>query len=82
AKIIIFSVAGNWMQAGVQARQGLQTVYPDFDRDPANRQLWIKSDSFPLGLTGEEPKATHQNPFSAIGNILRGVKLLDEVSAE
>ncbi len=79
AKIVVFSVAGNWMQTGVQARQGLQTVYPDFDRDPADRQLWVKSDTFPIGLTGDEPKTTHQNPFSAIGNVLRGIKLLDEV---
>lgn len=78
ARIIIASVAGNWMQKGSQLRGALQEICGDFDEDPADRQLWVASDSFPLGITGKEPKTTHQNPFSAIGNILRGAKLLDE----
>jgi hypothetical protein len=78
AKIIVFSVAGNWMQTGAQARVGLQSVEAGFDANRWNPQLYVVSDSFPLGITGEEPKTTHQNPFSAIGNILRGAMLLDE----
>lgn len=80
ARLIIASVAGNWMQKGSQLRAAIKGVHADFDEDPADRQLWVASDSFPLGITGEEPKTTHQNPFSAIGNILRGAKLLDEQS--
>lgn len=80
ARIIISSVAGNWMQKGSQLRSAVKGVHADFDEDPSARQLWVASDSFPLGITGEEPKTTHQNPFSALGNILRGAKLLDEQS--
>lgn len=76
--VIVPAVAGNWPQKGAQARQALKAVQPDFDSDPERRQLWVVSDSFPLGLTGEEPKTTHQNPFSALGNVLRAAKLLDD----
>lgn len=82
-RLLVPAVAGNWMQTGAQARQGFKVLREDFDEDhenlPYSRQLWVASDSFPLGETGEEPKSTHQNPFSAIGNILRGAKLLDEI---
>lgn len=79
ARVLAPAVAGNWAQKGVQIRQALQAVEPDFDTDVAARQLWVASDTFPLGVTGEEPKTTHQNPFSAIGNILRSAKLLNEL---
>lgn len=78
ARLIIASVAGNWMQKGSQLRAAVKELSGGFDEDASHRQLWVASDSFPLGETGEEPKATHQNPYSAIGNILRGAKLLDE----
>lgn len=78
ARLIIASVAGNWMQKGSQLRAAAKEIRTGFDEHPGHRQLWVSSDSFPLGETGEEPKATYQNPYSAIGNILRGAKLLDE----
>lgn len=76
--IVVPAVAGNWMQKGVQARQALQAVQEGFDENPEARQLWVASHFFPLGFTGKEHKGSYQNPFSAIGNILRGAKLLDE----
>jgi hypothetical protein len=82
AKIVVFAVAGNWIQSALQARNGLQAVYPEFDGDPANRQLWVVSKTFPLGETGDEPKETHQNPFSALGNIVRNGLFLDKVAKQ
>ncbi len=78
-KVIVPTVAGNWMQTGAQLRSALQDLEPAFDANPANRQLWVASDAFPIGRTGQEPKETHQNPLSALGNIARGAKLLDEL---
>lgn len=81
-RLVVPAVAGNWMQKGAQARAALQGVQDGFDEGRPDsrfaRQLWVASDTFPLGVTGHEPKSTHQNPYSAIGNILRGAKLLDE----
>jgi hypothetical protein len=78
-RIVIPAVAGNWMQKGVQARHALQRVQKGFDEDPEARQLWVASRFFPLGFTGREHKSTYQNPYSAIGNILRGAKLLQDI---
>ncbi|MEX2014846.1 MAG: hypothetical protein WD885_02830 [Candidatus Saccharimonadales bacterium] len=78
-RIVIPAVAGNWMQKGVQARQALQGIQKGFDEDPEARQLWVASRFFPLGFTGREPKGSYQNPYSAIGNILRGAKLLQDI---
>lgn len=77
SKFVTFAVAGNWPQTGAQVRQGIQNVYPDFDRNPENRQLWVKADGFGLGITGDEPKTTHQNPVSGVANIERGLMYFD-----
>lgn len=80
ATILVLAVAGNAMQSGAQTRNGLQSVYPDFDRNPQKRQLWVAADGFPLGETGEEPKHTHQNPFSAAGgNIGRALLYAEQL---
>lgn len=79
AKILLPNVAGNWMQAGVQALEALREFAPDFDTDSENPQLYVLAKHFPLGTTGEEPKTTHQNPISALGNVARGFVLLDGV---
>ena len=79
ARVIVPAVAGNWMQTGAQLRGALQAVNPNFDADPDHRQLWVASDTFPLGVTGQEPKTEAQNPASALGNLVRGAKLLDEL---
>ncbi|HSX08043.1 MAG TPA: hypothetical protein VLG11_04070 [Candidatus Saccharimonadales bacterium] len=78
-KVVVPAVAGNWMQSGAQLRAALQTAKAGFDADPKNPQLWVASDRFPVDPTGILPPAKAQNPLSAIGNVLRGVKLLGEL---
>ena len=74
AKISVVSNAGAWVQNAGQFRRAVRKVGgPEFDRD--GRQLFAVSDSFPLG-TGAEPASTHQNPFSAAGQIVRNLQEL------
>lgn len=77
--VVVYSVAGNSIQSGAQALKGIRSIYPKFNIDPDAPQLYIVGDGFPLGETGEEPKETHQNPFSALGNIPRGFKLINDL---
>jgi len=78
AKVLVFSVAGNWVQSIAQARLAFKSIYPGFDsnEDP---QIYVVCDEFPAGETGQEPKTTHQNPASAIGNVVRKGMYLDDL---
>lgn len=71
--VIVASNAGAWVQNAGQMRRALQTVHPAFDR--RGDQLSVASDAFALG-TGTEPTSTHQNPFSALGQIARNAQEL------
>lgn len=79
AKVLLPAVAGNWLQTGVQARAAFRQANPEFDIDRENPQLYVVSDSFPLGVTGQEPKITHQNPMSGLGNLVRVFGLANSV---
>jgi hypothetical protein len=67
-KIVVVGNAGNWVQNAGQFRRAIKSVDSTFDVD--GNQLEVVSDSFPLG-TGVEPTTTHQNPLSAVGQIVR-----------
>ena len=74
ALVAVVSNAGAWVQNSGQFRRALQlAINPAFDHD--GQQLLAVSDSFPVG-TGSEPTATHQNPFSAPGQIIRNLQEL------
>lgn len=81
AKVVVFSVAGNWIQTGGQTEAGLQHAEPEFNRDPQNPQLVVVCDPFQFGVTGEEPKTTHQHPVSGSANIPRGFLYLEQAGA-
>lgn len=73
-RLAVVSNAGAWVQNGGQIRRAVRSVIrPDFDNH--GNQLFAVSDEFPLG-TGTEPTATHQNPFSALGQIARNAQEL------
>jgi hypothetical protein len=73
-RMAVISNAGAWVQnAGQVRRAAKEVLQPQFDDD--GRQLVVVSDAFPLG-TGVEPTATHQNPFSAAGQIVRNAQEL------
>lgn len=61
--------AGYWVQGAGQLLRAMQG-------GGIGRGLDVVSDSFLLGKTGEEPTSTHQNPFSALGQILRNLQEL------
>ena len=71
--VIVASNAGAWVQNAGQMRRAIRAINPDFDAQ--GDQLCVASDSFALG-TGAEPTATHQNPFSALGQIARNAQEL------
>jgi len=69
--IVVVSNAGAWVQNTGQFRRALRNIQPEFDSN--GNQLSVISDAFPLG-TGVEPTITHQNPFSALGQIARNAQ--------
>ncbi len=74
-QVVLVSNAGAWPQNGGQLRRALReydAFGPSFDQN--GDQLVIVADEFPLGETGDEPTATHQNPFSALGQIVRNAQ--------
>ncbi len=71
SRITVVSNAAAWPQNAGQFRRAARSLDSRFDMD-AN-QLVVVSDEFALG-TGEEPTSTHQNPFSAIGQIARNLQ--------
>ena len=75
--VIVASNAGAWVQNVGQVRRAIRAINPDFDAQ--GDQLSVASDSFALG-TGTEPTATHQNPFSALGQIARNAQELAKQS--
>jgi len=81
-RVLLPTAAGNWMQTGAQARKAFQELAPDFDMTPGERQLWVRSDHFATDPTGEKPAAKAQNSLSAIGNILRGAKLIQDLQQQ
>jgi hypothetical protein len=74
ALIAVVSNAGAWVQnVGQFRRAAINKAGQRFDE--RGDQIVAVSDSFPLG-TGEEPTATHQNPFTALGQIARNAQEL------
>ncbi len=72
--VAIVSNAGAWVQNAGQYRRAMRAVIPSFDDTYA--QLLVVSDGFKLGETGTEPTSTHQNPFTALGQIVRNAQEL------
>ncbi|MFO0920614.1 MAG: hypothetical protein U0451_03000 [Candidatus Saccharimonadales bacterium] len=71
ATVLISSNAGAWVQNSGQLRRALRDRHSNFDKE--GDRLFVISDEFPLG-TGKETTATHQNPFSALGQIARNAQ--------
>ncbi len=62
--------AGNWLQNSGQMLRSLVAHDSGRIELPAT---YVISDAFELG-TGTEPAATHQNPFTALGQIVRNAQ--------
>ncbi len=72
--VAVVSNAGAWVQNAGQFRRAVRSLHNE-KFDESGNQLLAVSDGFPLG-TGNEPASTHQNPFSAVGQILRNAQEL------
>lgn len=73
-RIAVVSNAGAWVQNAGQFRRAIKrAIDPHYDKD--GDRFFAVSDGFQLG-TGVEPTATHQNPFSATGQIVRNAQEL------
>lgn len=74
--LAVVSNAGAWVQNTGQFKRAIGSVLTSsFAFDRRSDQLVAVSDGFPLG-TGTEPAATHQNPFTAAGQIARNAQEL------
>jgi hypothetical protein len=65
--------APNSVQAAGQLRQAARRYMPGFDDD--GDKIFMVSDSYPLARKGQH-KSTHQDPFSALGQIARNAQQL------
>lgn len=75
-RLAVVSNAGAWVQNAGQFKRAIGSVLTSsFAFDRRSDQLVAVSDGFPLG-TGAEPTATHQNPFTAAGQIARNAQEL------
>lgn len=72
--VLVVSNAGAWVQNAGQIGRAMKRRL-QLHENIADDQLFVVSDGFPLG-TGEEPTSTHQNPFSALGQIARNAQEL------
>jgi hypothetical protein len=78
-RMAVVSNAGAWVQNAGQFRRAVQrAVDSSFDKEGS--QFFAVSDGFQLG-TGVEPTSTHQNPFSAAGQIVRNAQELARQAA-
>lgn len=68
-RVAVVSNAGAWVQNTGQFRRAVMSLI-DMTYDYEGGRLVAVSDDFKLG-TGAEPTSTHQNPFSAAGQIIR-----------
>jgi len=71
--VLVSSNAGAWVQNAGQLRRALRSMHDGFDE--TGNQLFVVSDYFPVG-TGKESTSTHQNPFTALGQIARNAQEL------
>jgi len=71
--VLVVGNAPNTIQAAGQLRAAARRVDPSFDAD--DPQLFMMGDFFPLAYN-DEPSATHQNPISGIGQIVRNALFL------
>ena len=78
-RIAVVSNAGAWVQNAGQFRRAVKAAV-DITFDHEGDRLVAVSDGFQLG-TGTEPPSTHQNPFSAAGQILRNAQELTRQAA-
>lgn len=70
---LVISNAGAWVQNAGQFRRAQQRVGGEYDSD--GTQLFVMSDEFPLARENELA-STHQNPYTALGQIARNAQEL------
>ena len=70
--------APNLIQGAGQLRAAAQKVDPSFDQN--GDQLFMTGDFFPIARK-DEPKDTHQNPLSGIGQIARNAAFIQKAIA-
>lgn len=76
--VVVPSNAPNAIQAAGQLRLAAKRAYVTFDN--THNQVYMMSDSVPVARRGEGT-ATHQNPFSALGQIARNALFLHKNQA-
>jgi hypothetical protein len=72
--ILVVGNAPNVVQAAGQIRLAGRRADAGFDAD--GRQFYMAGDTIPVARKGEGP-ATHQNPFTALGQIARNALVLE-----
>ncbi|HLB66800.1 MAG TPA: hypothetical protein VJJ78_04395 [Candidatus Saccharimonadales bacterium] len=73
--ILAVGNAPSALQVAGQFRKAARTIAPEFDDH--GYQLFMSGDSIPVARQGEGPE-THQNPFTALGQIARNALVLHE----
>jgi hypothetical protein len=73
ATVLVAANAPAALQTAGQLRVAMRDIRPDFDTQ--GEQLFVSSDAIPVARHGESA-ATHQNPYTALGQIARNALFL------
>lgn len=81
SKIVFARVANAGIQLALQMRQAARRQNPSFDADPANPQVFIRTDSFPLARNPEQEDTPqkYQKAATALRQLAVTAKMLTEV---
>jgi hypothetical protein len=79
-RLIFARVANAGIQLAAQFRKAAREVDSAYDTDPANPQVFVLTDTFPIARTTEQAKnpQQYQNPMTAIRQVALTSKLLYE----
>lgn len=77
--ILVVGNAPSFIQSAGQLRSVARDVNPNFDPLDNEPQLYMISDTIPVARNGEGT-ATHQNPYSALGQIARSASYIQQAT--
>lgn len=83
-QLVFARVANAGIQLAVQFRNAARNLHPEVDSDPANPQIFVLTDSFPIARTEEQVANARefQSPFTGIRQVALTGKLLVEATKE
>lgn len=82
SRVSFARVANAGIQLALQFRKAARKLNPDFDSNPADPQVYIRTDTLPVARTAEELKnaTKFQSPFTGLRQVALTAKLINKAS--